>query len=216
MRKISKPYFLFFINWGIRLIILGALFLAIYFKEWFYAIIAFVGLLLMLVPFIFKRNYNIFIPIEIEMIYLCFIFLSIILGEIGDYYYKFWWWDLMLHTLSGILLGLTGFFILFMLISTKKLRSATSISMFFVFCFAVTLGVFWEIFEFLMDTIFGLNMQKSGLLDTMSDLIADSFGAMISSVFGYLYLKFKKNNKISYLIQKIIDINPRYFKNKKI
>ena len=38
-------------------------------------------------------------------------------------------------------------------------------------CFAITIGALWEVFEFGMDQLFGLNMQKSGLLDTMGDLI---------------------------------------------
>ena len=39
-----------------------------------------------------------------------------------------------------------------------------------------------------MDKTFGLNMQKSGLMDTMSDLIIDSIGAGIAALAGYLYL----------------------------
>jgi hypothetical protein len=32
-------------------------------------------------------------------------------------------------------------------------------------------------------------MQKSGLVDTMWDLIADCIGAGIAGLYGYLYLK---------------------------
>lgn len=205
MDKRIKAYFLLFINWGIRVIILGVLIYAIYFKKWFYAVMAFIGFILMIIPYIFKRNYKIFIPIEFEMIYLLFIFLSIILGEIGKYYVKIWWWDLMLHTFAGFLFGLVGFVIMFMLLSNKKLKTATGIAMFFSFCFALSLGALWEIFEFSMDSLFGLNMQKSGLVDTMWDLITDSFGALVVSTAGYIYLKFKKYNKISYAIQKILN-----------
>lgn len=209
MERKFKIYLLFFINWTIRIVILWALAWAIYLKEWLYALIAFVGFILMIIPVIFRRNYKIFIPIELEMIYLCFIFLSLILGEIGEYYTKIWWWDLMLHTFAGILMGLVGLVIVFMLTSNKKIKTATGILMFFVFCFALSFGALWEIFEFLMDTLFGFNMQKSGLMDTMSDLIIDALGGMISAVFGYIYFKFKKHNKLSKLIQKIINKNPK-------
>jgi hypothetical protein len=40
-----------------------------------------------------------------------------------------------------------------------------------------------------MDSLFGLNMQKSGLRDTMWDLIVDALGALVVSILGYLYLK---------------------------
>ena len=68
----------------------------------------------------------------------------------------------------------------------------------FAFCFAVTLGVFWEIYEFTFDGILRLNMQKfmlengtqligrAALLDTMKDLIVDCLGALIMSFVGYL------------------------------
>jgi hypothetical protein len=53
----------------------------------------------------------------------------------------------------------------------------------------LSIGALWEIFEFLMDSLFGLNMQKSGLIDTMWDLIVDALGALVISILGYLYLK---------------------------
>ena len=40
-----------------------------------------------------------------------------------------------------------------------------------------------------MDQIFGLNMQKSGLVDTMWDLIVDTIGAAVIAILGYGYLR---------------------------
>ena len=74
----------------------------------------------------------------------------------------------------------------------------------FAFCFAVTLGVVWEIYEFSADYIMGTNMQKFGteagelflgqaaLMDTMKDLIVDTIGAFVISVIGYVSLKHRK------------------------
>ena len=74
----------------------------------------------------------------------------------------------------------------------------------FAFCFAITLGVFWEIYEFTFDALLGLNMQKfalesgellvgrNALTDTMKDLIVDSIGAFVMSVIGYISLRYKK------------------------
>ena len=71
----------------------------------------------------------------------------------------------------------------------------------FAFCFAVTIGVFWEIYEFTFDGVLQLNMQKfmlengdklvgrSALADTMKDLIVDCLGAFIVSFMGYISLK---------------------------
>ena len=59
----------------------------------------------------------------------------------------------------------------------------------FSFTFSLALGALWEIFEFSMDQIFLTNMQTSGVVDTMWDLIADALGAFSMSVIGFLHLK---------------------------
>jgi uncharacterized membrane protein YjdF len=59
---------------------------------------------------------------------------------------------------------------------------------------AIAVGVVWEIFEFAMDQLFGMQMQKpsigdaSGLTDTMSDLIVNAIAAMATSGFGWRYM----------------------------
>ncbi|MFO7818087.1 MAG: hypothetical protein R6V39_10475, partial [Desulfovibrionales bacterium] len=66
---------------------------------------------------------------------------------------------------------------------------------FFAFLFAVGTGALWEIFEFSMDSLVGMNMQKgmlgdeSGLTDTMFDLMVDTLGALVIAVLGFKYLR---------------------------
>jgi hypothetical protein len=40
-----------------------------------------------------------------------------------------------------------------------------------------------------MDWYVGTNMQKSGLVDSMTDLIINAFGALAAAVTGYYYLR---------------------------
>ena len=56
------------------------------------------------------------------------------------------------------------------------------------FCLAMTVGVLWEIFEYAMDSLFGLQMMKSGLPDTMGDLVVDAVGAALAALAGVVYL----------------------------
>ena len=87
----------------------------------------------------------------------------------------------------------------------------------FAFSFAVTIGTFWEIFEFTMDQLLNLNMQKpmmgdpSGLTDTMWDMIVNAIGAFIISFMGWLYLKRKQIFFIKNWIHKFIGRNPGMF-----
>jgi uncharacterized membrane protein YjdF len=141
------------------------------------------------------------------------------LGETRDFYGRFWWWDLALHTTSGVLLGILGFLLVYVLNAMPQLdmHLRPGFIAFFAFCFAVTVGALWEIFEFTMDTLVGLNMQKpflgdpSGLTDTMWDLIVDSVGAFVLSVVGYWYMKRGMTSFIERWIQRFIDSNPRLF-----
>ena len=55
------------------------------------------------------------VPPEIQIAVVLFVFATLFLGEVRGYYERFWWWDLALHGTSGLLLGLFGFLIVYML-----------------------------------------------------------------------------------------------------
>ena len=150
---------------------------------------AILTLWLTFLPYIIAKKNHIILPKGFQIAILLFIFAAQYLGELKEYYFKFWWWDLMLHTFSGIILGFVGYLLVYIL--NKETKVDISLNPLFMalfsFTFAVSVGAVWEIFEFSMDTIFGLNMQKSGLVDTMADLIADCFGGLFSAFCGYMY-----------------------------
>ncbi len=163
-------------------------------------------------PVAIERRYRLFLPIEVELVIVVFIYSALFLGEIRGYYTKFWWWDLMLHTGSGVAFGFAGFLVLYVLYRKNMLSTSPLWIAVFSFCFAVAIGAMWEIFEFSMDQVFGLNMQKSGLPDTMGDLIVDSVGALATALIGYYYLKGKKEGLINRIITKFAAENPSLFK----
>jgi hypothetical protein len=82
----------------------------------------------------------------------------------------------------------------------------------FAFLFAFSLGAVWEIVEFGVDQGFGTNMQKSGLVDTMWDLIVDAVGALVIALLGYLHIKRAVNDSfLERWIARFISANPRLF-----
>jgi len=153
--------------------------------------IAIFTLIITFLPPIIERKWKVSYPSEFEIGVMVFIFLSLILGSIGKFYDILPWWDLFMHTLSGVIIGLVGFSLVYLLnrSSWKKIKLSRAFVAMFAFCFALSLGALWEIFEFGMDSLFGWNMQRSGLQDTMTDLIVDTFGAAFTSLTGYIYLK---------------------------
>ena len=181
-----------------------------------------VGILgITMIPLLIKRSFRVQIPPEFELLAIAFIFASLFLGEVRGYYTRFWWWDIALHTSSGLLLGIIGFLLVYVLNETEDigLHMTPGFVAFFAFLFAVAIGALWEIFEFAMDSFFGMNMQKpmlgdpSGLTDTMWDMIVNTVGALVIAVLGYGYLKTSANKSfLERWIANFIKANPQLFR----
>ena len=123
-----------------------------------------------------------------------------------NFYFNVPHWDTILHLFSGLGLGALGFSIVNLLNKSDKNYFSLSPGFvaLFAFCFAVSIGVIWEIYEFIMDYILNTNMQKyalesgesligkAALFDTMKDFIVNVIGVIIISVIGYISLRYKK------------------------
>jgi uncharacterized membrane protein YjdF len=214
--KIERTYFSFI--WLIRILLIAALVLEAYYQRIEFFFVTGLALILTLVPILFEKRYKIKVPPGLHLFIVLFIYAGIYLGEVKDFYYRFFWWDTVLHTLAGFALALVGFSVILLLYKTQKIKANPQLIAFFAFCFSTTLSVLWEIFEFSMDIIFKLNMQKvhigTGVTDTMIDLSVNMIGALIASIMGYFYLKKGKSDIYSKFINYLINKNPRLFKKK--
>lgn len=179
-----------FILWGFRAVLVIAMIVALCLHDWknFFFLI-FISIVTFL-PDMLERKLRIDYPGELDILVLFFITASMFLGELHDFYTKYAWWDVMLHSLSGIAIGGIGFSLIFILNRHEKvaLKLSPAFVAVFAFCFAMAVGGLWEIFEFAMDQAFDFNMQRSGLVDTMWDLILDAIGAFLFSLVGYLHI----------------------------
>lgn len=175
----------------LKAIILLSVPVALLKQEWATAFYISLIFLSTFIPTVLKRQYRLYMPVTFDLYASFFIFVSLFLGEIHDYYFKIWWWDLYTHLQGGILLGLGGFILVYVLNEQRNIsvHMKPGFISFFALTFAIAFGVAWEIFEFFMDNTFGLNMQKSGLVDTMWDLIFGAGGALITATLGYFWLK---------------------------
>jgi hypothetical protein len=188
-------------------------------RDWENVFLTVVVVLLTLVPTFVWRRYRVVVPPEFQFVSAMFVFLSLFLGSAANLYYRYWWWDLVLHTSSGFLLGIIGFLAVFVLNQTDRIpRGITPFFFcFFSVTFAVFLGVVWEIFEFLIDRVSpATNMQslETGVVDTMIDLIVDTLGAIVVAAMGWVYLRTGRYSFIADGVRKFIDRNPRLFKRR--
>ncbi len=179
------------------------------------AFIALATLTLSLAPVIFANRFHIRLPVHFFAGVVLFIFGTVYLGEAFDFYEKYWWWDVLLHGGSAMGFGLIGFIFVFILFEGDKYAAPHWALAFMAFCIAISIGVVWEVFEFAMDQTFGLTMQKSGLIDTMWDLIVDIIGAAIGAASGFGYLKGRENSGLPGMIGEFVAKNRRLFRRKK-
>lgn len=122
---------------------------------------------LMCIPAILGKISKIDIPSALEVYAVVFIYFTLFLGEINNYYTKFWWWDVLVHISSGLAFGIIGFIILYMLHKSEKVATSPKTVAIFSFAFALAIGALWEIVEFTLDHTVGTNMQWGTFYSTI-------------------------------------------------
>ncbi len=157
------------------------------------------AIIVMFLPSVLEKRFDFAVPDLMSSLYYAFLFAAVYLGEVRNFYYIFPHWDTVLHTLSGAMLGALGFVVVRVLNEShvKGIRLSPFFVSLFAFCFALSAGAIWEIYEFIVDSALGLNMQKwrledgtvlvgmEALKDTMVDLIADALSALVVVTVGY-------------------------------
>ncbi|MCL2630458.1 MAG: hypothetical protein FWD49_02900 [Firmicutes bacterium] len=168
----------------------------------------------------FRVKLKFHMPVYID-IYAVFAIFGHMAGLLLGWYEGGWHADTILHGLAGVLFTFIGFSFVPLFAGRKDIISSKHIPK--AMCVMVAVGfsaciaMFWEIFEFTLDTIDPrLNAQAylekasdpetlyrgSGLIDTMLDLTSHAIGTVISAIAGYIIMK-KKPNDLRWLIYKI-------------
>ena len=161
------------------------------------------GLVTIHLPGILERRLRFELPGLLYGFYIVFLYCAIFLGEVRSFYYLFPRWDSILHFFSSLMTGFFGLMVVTILNRDRHVSMNLSplFVCLFAFCFSVTIGSLWEIYEFLGDGLFGLNMQKfmtaqgellvghDALRDTMKDIIVDVLGALLASVIGMISIR---------------------------
>lgn len=167
----------------------------LYTRSWSDLFVVAQAVALCVVPFVLHRKYGIYTPPLIRLGVVLFLFSTLFLGEVNQFYTQYYWWDALLHAFSGVGVTLIAFVFLVIIYNESELRSTPFITTLLAFSVSMMLAVLWEVYEFLFDT-FGkpdMPMQPSNF-DTMSDFIAAIFGSLVVSVPGYRYLLHRNNH----------------------
>ena len=91
-----------------------ALVLALVQQQWALAFVSATTLVLAVAPVVIVRWAGVVVPRSFLAAVVAFVFATLFLGEVYDFYERFWWWDVLLHGGSAVGFGLIGFAFVFM------------------------------------------------------------------------------------------------------
>ena len=179
------------VYWILRLIVIGVMVMTIIHKNYESTFVCVLVLILFMLPRFVERNFRIELPSTLEIIILVFIFAAEILGELKSYFITYPHWDSMLHTTTGFISAAFGFALVDLLNRNKPQHFKLSpvFLALVAFCFSMTVGVLWEFFEFSMDYLFHMDMQKDTVIHAFASVTLDP-----------------TNNNIPILVDNITDV----------
>ncbi|MDQ0874690.1 putative membrane protein YjdF [Paenibacillus sp. V4I3] len=123
---------------------------------------------------------------------LLFIFVTMFMANEFGFYKVIPYLDKIEHLFSGLILCFVGLLI-YMKASNgeKKAVPSAQVAVWFCLFFSIAMAGVWEIYEFTTDGLFGLHSQNGSLVDTMTDIICGTIGAVLTSI----YLAFKAKRR---------------------
>ncbi|XMB85943.1 hypothetical protein RJG79_11150 [Mycoplasmatota bacterium WC44] len=141
------------------------------------------GLVIFYVIYLFFLFLNNKLELNTKFYIFLFIVITIILhnglGQYFNLYLSNNWFDKVLHSIGAFAFSQLFYFLL----NSKYSVELPKIYMFIsVFTIGITLGVFFEFGEFILDIIFKSKHQHS-LIDTNVDLIFNTLGSSISGLY---------------------------------
>ncbi|WP_241559440.1 hypothetical protein [Lacticaseibacillus hulanensis] len=158
------------------------------------------GLVIASLPLILERLMKRQLPDVLVALYEIFILMAILLGT-GMQAYSIHYWDKVEHLFSAGILAGTGYMVFAGLTPQKYLdHISPALIGLFAAVFGISIGVFWEFYEFTGDSLLGMNMQRymahgqalvgqAALYDTMGDLLMDVVGSVLLGIYGFFAIR---------------------------
>lgn len=197
MEQVAKALYVF-----TYVLLCGAAVYTLWQGNWANLFIIGLALLISFTPSYVERQYGVTIGYRTRFGIALFLFCTLVLGEIAQFYTRYLWWDTVLHGFAGFGLTLFGFVILTKIYVAKDLHNTPFLTSLFALSFTGFMAVLWEVYEFCIDSLgWSENTMQPGLRDTMIDLVVAVAGGTVVVVFGYRYLKMKERNFASEVMQ---------------
>ena len=198
----------FFVLSVLALIISIILLFGIWSARWDRVFTGALCLVLLLVPPLVEHTFSLQFPAALEISAYVFVFCAGVLGEIGDFYQRFAFWDTILHAANGFLFAGFGFCLFSLFEKRRRVRTLPSpaYQSFTAFCFSATVGVLWEIFEFGADVFLHTDMQKDTLLHELHSVAIPQAGGGVTHVPDITSIEIKVANGTSFSLSGYLDV----------
>lgn len=101
------------------------------------------------------------------------------------FYWKFWWFDILMHFFGGLWIGLMALWLVFLSGYIIRFHLSYRTAFFTAIFSVIVIGIGWELFEVWSGVL--LEEKANYIFDTTIDFIMDLAGAFL----GYLYIVWK-------------------------
>ncbi len=180
----------------VRLLILLNVGISIAAGNLIFAVSSLGAFFLTLVPYAIARKGKVQIPWELNLLIAVSLYMHVA-GHVEGFYVDFApYYDKAAHLISSVTVTLIGLVAVLLADRFLGMKMTRGFIVLFAFLFAMAAGAIWEIYEFVLDQIFGLSLQH-GNTDTMMDLIVDMAGALLIASLGYLYLRSTSKEEVT-------------------
>lgn len=192
-------------SFAVKLILFLSIFSSAYNHLWHLASTSIFLLILLLLPQIITR-YEIKIPSEFEWFLLIFVIATLFLGKTGG---------IITPIVFGIAIAMVGFMILAILYSTSQIKKNYFLIIMFSFNFAVAFGLAIELTKYYLKILLNHPLSSDIYAYSMQTMTFVILGALISSLMGYLYMRYH-SRIFGKFISKIIEKNPKVFQKPEV
>lgn len=186
----------------IKIILIFAIFYAVYYHLWHILFVNLLLLVLLSMPYFFRKTYHIHIPREFEIIFFIFVAVTFFLGSIRG---------LIIQVFFGIAVGFVGFTIMLILFSHSKFKTNYFLIILFSFSFSITFGLAAEMAKYYLKLYLNSVNPIADYPYAMTNITLVAIGSFLSSLFGYAYMKGFKIKIMQDMVKKFKTKNPNLF-----
>ncbi len=175
------------LSYILKIIMIIFLIISIWKLHWIWIFGCILALIVSLIPTILKRNYQITLPLVLDILITVALVLHVGGGLLGAYGISYY--DILTHFVSSFLIAFIAFVIIFILDEYwDGLKMDKYAMAFVVIITTIAIGVVWEFNEWITDLVFGTSEQW-GYTDTLKDLFVDTIAGVLMAFIGVSMIK---------------------------